>query len=277
MKLRFDYYLYMFKYTVLKSVYRHTVKPVILPIIKRRNLHRINSTMEEIKKFKNIGKGGRCFVIGNGPSLTAKDLDKLKNEICFGTNRIYEIFSETDWRPTYYCALDNEVINKSKSKINKEISSKKFIGLIDHVICPSVDDATYIRVISCDNYSEMPKFSDNAEKYVYAGSTVTYACIQLAVYMGFKEIILLGVDHNYSVYIDENGNFFRQDGVQDHFSEKAGINGIGRLSHMTLGYQAARKYADEHNIKIYNATRGGKLEVFERVEFDSLFKSKGDN
>ena len=37
------------------------------------------------------------------------------------------------------------------------------------------------------------------------------------------------------------------------------------------GYMCAKEYAERHEIKIYNATRGGKLEVFERVDFDSLF------
>ena len=37
-------------------------------------------------------------------------------------------------------------------------------------------------------------------------------------------------------------------------------------------YMAAHQYADSHGIKIYNATRGGELEVFERVELDGMLK-----
>ena len=33
-----------------------------------------------------------------------------------------------------------------------------------------------------------------------------------------------------------------------------------------------QKYASKHNIKIYNATRGGKLEVFPRRNFDECIK-----
>ncbi len=264
-------YLTKFREYTLRNIYRRTVKPVILPILKRKNISRVNRCKNEVKKFKDVGSGKRCFIIGNGPSLTANDLDKLKNEICFGTNRIYEIFSETDWRPAYYCVQDYEVIIRSKSGINKEISSHKFVGLSDHAVCPSIDNAIYYKIISEEHYPEPPKFSDNAEKCVYAGNTVTYTCMQLAVYMGFKEIILLGVDHNYSVYIDENGNLVRQDSVQDHFTKKAGFNILPRLDVTILAYKAAKKYADEHGIKIYNATRGGRLEVFERVDLDTLF------
>ncbi|MBQ4379398.1 MAG: hypothetical protein II821_09430 [Treponema sp.] len=39
----------------------------------------------------------------------------------------------------------------------------------------------------------------------------------------------------------------------------------------TNAFFAAKRYADEHGVRILNATRGGKIEVFERVDFDSLF------
>src|SRR5699024_7865108 len=59
-----------------------------------------------IEALRNCHKGERCFIIGNGPSLRAEDLDKLKNEITFACNRINLIFDQTDWRPTYYCITD---------------------------------------------------------------------------------------------------------------------------------------------------------------------------
>ena len=59
-----------------------------------------------LKKYKNIHKGQRCFIIGTGPSLSVEDLEKLKGEITFGSNRIFEIYSQTDWRPTYYMNQD---------------------------------------------------------------------------------------------------------------------------------------------------------------------------
>lgn len=47
---------------------------------------------------------------------------------------------------------------------------------------------------------------------------------------------------------------------------------VAMKDHQFWNYQAARRYAETHGIKIYNATRGGELEVFERVDFDSLFR-----
>ena len=62
-----------------------------------------------LKELKDKYKGKRCFIIGNGPSLTKADLEMLQNEITFATNKIYQIFPQTNWRPTYYGMLDEGV------------------------------------------------------------------------------------------------------------------------------------------------------------------------
>ena len=80
--------------------------------------------------------------------------------------------------------------------------------------------------------------------------------------MGFKEIYLLGVDCNYLK--GSNQNYFFKDKVID--------NKDHNVYSMILDYQAVQKYAEKNNIKIFNATRGGALEVFPRVDFDSLFE-----
>ena len=80
--------------------------------------------------------------------------------------------------------------------------------------------------------------------------------------MGFKEIYLLGTDCNYT--IGSYNNHFGGDGKPDLIDHS--------ISSMLKGYQMCRDYADKHDLKIYNATRGGMLEVFERVDFDSLFE-----
>lgn len=46
---------------------------------------------------------------------------------------------------------------------------------------------------------------------------------------------------------------------------------MGFVDQVTLAYQSAKQYANQHDFKIYNATRGGKLEIFERVDFNDLF------
>ena len=67
---------------------------------------------KKLSELKGCHKGQRCFIIGNGPSLKAEDLDKLQNEICFASNMIYKIYDQTSWRPTYYCNSDTRILKK---------------------------------------------------------------------------------------------------------------------------------------------------------------------
>jgi hypothetical protein len=95
--------------------------------------------------------------------------------------------------------------------------------------------------------------------------------LQMAVYMGFKEIYLLGVDCNYASIIDENGKIQTNNLIKDHFFDDNKETEIfANVNNQVLSYKAAEKYCRENGIKIYNATRGGKLEVFERIDFNKI-------
>ncbi len=225
-----------------------------------------------LKTLKNIHNGERCFIIGNGPSLTVEDLDRLKeeNEICFASNRIFNLFDKTDWRPTYYCITDAALLRRLKDDIPLKIQCEKFAGINNRNFTPDIEGVNYFD-FKCEKFwPGLPKFSEDVSECCYEGKTVTYACFQIAAYMGFKEIYLLGVDNSYSVSRTLDGRIIKNPGASDHFYENKD-NIMPSTELMDLAYEAAKKYSDEHNIKIYNATRGGKLEIFERVNFDELF------
>jgi hypothetical protein len=234
---------------------------------------------ERLKTFKDIHKGERCFIIGNGPSLRVSDLERLNGEYTFAANKIFVIFDETEWRPTYYCIQDFLMIETEWESLKKCIDVKhKFMAGNPLIKKKSMlDDWLHFYINLKLFYPNFPKFSSDISKEIFEGFTVTYAEIQMAVYMGFKAIYLLGVDHSYSKVINNSGEI-TDNGTRDYFSEKYMKNkqfGVqsyyANLENSTLAYMAARQYADKNGIKIYNATRGGKLEVFERIDFDSLF------
>ena len=100
--------------------------------------------------------------------------------------------------------------------------------------------------------------------------------IQLAVYMWYKEIYIIGCDNSYAQERSKDGKVIVNN-AESYFagsdkSDKDNI--IATTWQMNIGYECARKYADAHGIHIYNATRGGHLEAFERVDFDSIFKNQ---
>ena len=107
------------------------------------------------------------------------------------------------------------------------------------------------------------RFSKNAYAMLYDGYSITYTLIELAIYMGFTEIFLLGCDSTYSA--DKSKQHFIESGQYD--PEELRITATDRL---TVAYQNAKRYAEKHGVKIFNATRGGVLEVFQRVNLDDV-------
>lgn len=240
-----------------------------------RNRHR---RLEELK-LKDAFNGRRCFIIGNGPSLKIEDLEKLHDEITFASNRIYLLFDKTNWRPDYYFCIDRITYHNDLEKIKEIETGKKFVySQVVERYGDAVDETVYYidrkksRFSYTDKDFEDLKFSSDITQNTYQGGSVSYDMMQFAAYMGFKEIYLLGMDNTYSREKDINNKKIFNDCV-NHFSdeyEKGFSNYVVDIYYLNRAWETAEAYAGAHGIKIYNATRGGKLETFERVDFDSL-------
>lgn len=231
--------------------------------------------VQKLRELQNIHAGKRGFIICNGPSLNPKDLDKihLNNEISFASNHIDKIFDKTIWRPTYYTVMD-ETIHKNLLNVIHNIPAKnKFFRIENCIKIKALNNAIFLNAVGDRKLLENPKFSENCDDVIYTIATVTYSMIQLFVYMGINEIYIIGCDNYYSKEILKDGTIIDHN-VQSYFegTEKKRINnGAAATWEMNVAYEYARKYADKNGIKIYNATRGGYLDAFERVNFDTLF------
>lgn len=232
-----------------------------------------------LAKLKNSHKGETCFVIGNGPSLKAEDLQQLhENHIpCFGTNRIFKIFDQTDWRPTFFASEDIIILKDIQREIESIPSEKRFIPInLKWFEDVDIKNADYFYM---DYNSELPEsfgMSLDAAHGIRCHATVTTTCLQLAIYMGFSKIYLLGVDHNFAKMIDKNGNVVTDTSIRNHFTDdydKDIIDQGFQIDGATEAYMNIERLSKKlGSFRIFNATRGGKLEVYERVDFDELMK-----
>ena len=230
------------------------------------------STYKSLKKYKNIHNGKRCFIIATGPSLTISDLQLLKKEYTFGMNSIVKKYDETDFRPTYYGIQDHIVYKAIEEDILKWYSNSENVFIADRIkwhfkigkkwnIFPlNMSYHAYKRWFKNEDFV---KFSDDIFRRVYSGFSITYSLIEIAIYMGFKEIYLIGADCNFNV---NRQLHFVEYGVVDLSIDTARERNIA-------GYIVAKKYAEKNKVKIFNATRGGALEVFERVDLSDLIKT----
>jgi hypothetical protein len=108
--------------------------------------------------------------------------------------------------------------------------------------------------------------------------------MQWAAYMGYAEIYLLGVDHHFSRTCNYSEQVVPQQTISgtissDHFCNdyyKAGESiYVSDVNSTEQAYKKAEQHSQEYGFSIYNATRGGKLEVFQRVDFDKLMDGLG--
>lgn len=232
----------------------------------------------EIERYKGIHKGERCFIVATGPSLTMADLSKIKNEYSFSMNSIINLYDKTDYRPTYYLIQDRVVERRLRKKLLNVKHKKSFMGVGDFKgfsgaiysrqakRYKGIFDFYNLKIIyniydlcyPTNNKQLDPRFSFDCADGVYCGYTVAYSAIQMAFYMGFSEIYLLGCDCNMAGHVDDSDR--NDEGINMPVEEHI------------HSYKVAKKIADEEGVKIFNATRGGMLEVFPRVDLDSLFK-----
>lgn len=221
---------------------------------------------EEIRKLKDSHLNQRCFVIGNGPSLTSDDLDLISDEITFSCNMIFDLLEKTKWKPYYYFCHDPGYIRKIPNEIKNLKAEKKFIGyysetvkVVDKVYKNSIGDIFYY-IDKKDNDYRLVDFSLDVSKKCYPSGSVSYAILQFAVYMGFSEIYMIGFDHN----LDSKTEQTHFDGYSGNQLSEVNIDSL------TKGFIQARKAAVSKGIKIINCTRGGKLEVFERKSLEEV-------
>ena len=238
----------------------------------------LTSYGRRIKSLKDSHKGERCFVIGNGPSLSAADLQVLhEHKIpCFGTNRIFKIFDQTDWRPDYFASEDIIILRDIQKEIEAIPAERKFIPInLKWFEDVNIHDADYFYMDYNSELRDTYGISTDPAHAIRCCATVTTTCLQFAIYMGFSEIFLLGVDHNFAKMIDKNGNVMTDASIRNHFTDDYDEDIIDQgfqIDGATEAYLNIERLSRKlGTFRVFNATRGGKLEVYERVDFDGLF------
>lgn len=230
-----------------------------------------NCHSQKISALKDTKKGKRCFIVGNGPSLTINDLELIKDEDCFAANLIYKLFDKTDWRPKYYFIQDRyaDTGNDLDTLDIEYLFVGNYYWRTRELNNPKAICTNNVRNFNKKNVA----FSNDISKKIIDYHTVTYSMIQAAIYFGYDEIYLIGMDHSYTLTYDKTGKVIRDKSVKSHcFEDSHPEKVIANIEGMNKAYIAARDYANKNSVKIYNSTRGGKLEWFPRKELEKAIE-----
>ena len=247
----------------------------------RRRRGKYRGELRALRALKDIHRGKRCFLVATGPSLTMEDVRLLEGEITFGVNSCFRLFDRTDWRPDYYAITDSKVFEDLYAEIAAVPLRTLFV--IDRTDARYNCEKKYVlpanpRGLSW-RFTRLPDrfprlfpwtfFSGHIDRSVYLGRTVIYSLLQVAAYMGFSEIYLLGVDCDYTGKKTHADALSYKTGKWQNFD---GRNLEQTGQDMIRSFEVANQYARRHGFHIYNATRGGRLEVFPRIALEDALK-----
>lgn len=229
---------------------------------------RYQTSIKKIRALQDKYKGQRCFIIGNGPSLKNTDLTLLKNEVTFGSNRIYLLFDQIGFCTTYFVSVNRFVIAQCAQDIDG-LACPKFIGWRARDLVRLKDNMMFL--FSLPDVT----FQTDITSGVCEGATVTYVALQVAYYLGFKKVILVGVDHSFTTQGKPHKIVISQGNDPNHFDPQYFGKGfrwqLPDLETAEVAYRKAKIQFERTGREVVDATIGGKLQVFPKVNYQSLF------
>ncbi len=228
-------------------------------------------SIRKLAALKDSHRGERCILIGNGPSLRHTDLSRLKGEFSIGSNRIFLAAAELGFVPSCLVSVNDLVIEQSRAEL-QALDMPKFFSWRSHRWLKMADNIHFIYT----SYTG-PGFARDVTGRVWEGATVTNVGLQLAYHMGFTCVVLIGVDHNYpSAQGKPNETVVSNRDDPNHFSGAYFGKGfrwqLPDLETSERGYRYARQAYEEDGRQVLDATVGGKLQIFQKVDYESLFK-----
>lgn len=238
-------------------------------------------------QLKNKYKGKRVFLLGNGPSLNSTPLYMLRDEFVICFNRFYIMEERLNWLPNFYMCVDDLVLQDLVPEISQIVKNYELAFFPDRhfrnknfkKILPSLPNIFWVKPIFGRGFSSnLPKINQ--------GGSVIYEGMQVMKYLGFDEIILLGVDMNFKIHEtaksigNKRGTNITSQNNDDpnHFDPR--YFGKNRSYHQPKAYVIDNiinnlnhlgENLEKYNLRIINAGYGSKVESFPRKDFISLF------
>ena len=233
--------------------------------------------------FQGRHRGERAVIIGNGPSLNELDLTRLKSENTIAVNAIFYAESKMGFDPTYYVVEDTAVMRDNLEAVVAYQAGHKFFPSIYRDMVGEHENVTYF-MMNRGFYEPLspdyciPRFSFDPAQRIYSGQSVTIINLQIAYHLGFEEVVLIGMDFSYTVPPEAHreGDVITSVGPDpNHFHpDYFGAGKVWKdpkLDRVLANYALAKSIFEADGRRIVNATVGGRLELFERVDYTELF------
>ena len=204
------------------------------------------------------------MIVANGPSLNKTDFRLIRNQICFGLNKIYLGFEKFRFYPRYYVAINELVLRQAHEEI-KKLTSVKFLskrapelfqeGALTHLL---------------NTTDPGPRFSMDISERAAEGWTVTHVALQIAYYMGFTKVVIVGLDHRFEFSGSANEQRLLAGADKNHFSSE--YFGFGQqwnnpdLEQSEASFREAKVVFESNGREVIDATVGGACNIFRKCD-----------
>lgn len=238
-----------------------------------------------LESYRDKYAGKRCFILGNGPSLSKMNLSPLAHEVTMGSNGIYNLFNEIGFKTTFTFFEDREQTYLRRKDINRLKGTTKMVALTNgYCIKPDKETIFFNERFPCDKAIRpfQSRFSYDFASVAFLGGTVSYVMMQWAFYLGFEEVYVLGIDHNYGPLpemfppgkikiTEENHAIIRKLHFNPDYYKIGDVLGVPDVKFQDSSYILANTTFEKEDKKIYNAGMNSKLNAFEHIDFETLF------
>lgn len=233
---------------------------------------------DDMKILKSKKSSDRLFIIGSGPSINSQPIEALKDSDTIAFNAFYRGVEKWGFLPTYY--LIEDVLPAEDNATNIKLLANDTCLVLSRDCAKFYSDVNHIPV-ALRKYSShwsrenWPKFQRSSQAPLYWGGTVTYMALQLAVILGYKEVVLLGIDLTYNLPVNYKGGVITsQDNDQNHFDPNYFGKGLRwhdpNVNRMQKSLLKAEKEMVKTSVKLFNATNGGNLKYIKRIKLEDL-------
>lgn len=226
--------------------------------------------MQRFDILRNRHLNERVILVANGPSLNNMPLGYLRNETVIGLNKIYLGIKKFGFYPRYYVAVNDKVITQSAQQINA-LNCVKFISQRNAHYIPENALTYHINTNICPT-----GFSNDIALGVHEGWTVTHVALQIAYFLGFKEVIIIGLDHRFQYTGQPNEASVLEGPDTNHFSPE--YFGGGQtwdnpdLANSEKSYRIAKAAFEKAGRRIIDATVNGACTIFEKADYRHIFR-----
>lgn len=246
-----------------------------------------DKSMRTLRKLRNAHAGETAVLIGNGPSLNDTDLDLLKGTATFGVNSIFLAGDRLPEPLTFYVVEDSAVMKENTEAIKAYDARQKLFptNYLHYFDSENIPRNTAFFRMNGGFYNRgtgtfcLPRFSTDASQRVFCGQSVTIINLQLAYWMGFEQVVLIGMDFSYQIPDDAevNGELIvsRSDDPNHFHPDYFGAGKTWKDPHLDrvlANYRLAKQVYEADGRRIVNATVGGALEEFERSSLAEVLR-----